>query len=102
MCLEKRKTVLKAFATSQFGYCPLVRKFHNRGLNNKIISLHKRALRITYGNRSSSFQDLLKNGNSISIHYRKIEPLAIEMLKVKNNIALPSKHLNVGSALFLG
>ena len=40
MCLEKRKTVMKAFLTSQIGYCPLVWMFHNRGLNSKIDYLH--------------------------------------------------------------
>ena len=44
MCLEKTKTVMKAYIISQFGYCPLVWMFHSRGLNNKINSLHERAL----------------------------------------------------------
>ena len=87
VCLEKRKTVMKAYTISQFGYCPLVWMFHSRGLNNKINSLHERALRITYGDRSSSFEDILKKNNSVSIHHRNIQALAIEMFKVKNNIA---------------
>ena len=48
MRLEKRKTVMKAYIASQFGYCPLVWMFHSRSLNNKINSLHERALKITY------------------------------------------------------
>ena len=56
-------------------------------LNNKINSLHERALRITYGDRSSSFEKLLKKDNSVSIHHRNIQALATEMFKVKNNIA---------------
>ena len=87
MCLEKRKTVMKAFVTSQFGYGPLVWMFHSRGLNNKINSLHERGLRTTYGDKSSSFQDLLKKDNSVSIHHRNIQALATEIFKVKNNIA---------------
>ena len=47
MCLKKRKTVMKAFIISQFGYCLLVWMFHSRALNNKINSLYERALRIT-------------------------------------------------------
>ena len=91
VCLEKRKTVMKAYIISQFGYCPLVWMFHSRGLNNKINSLHERALRITYGDRSSSFEDLLKKDNSVSIHYRNIQALATELFKVKNNITLEIK-----------
>ena len=44
-------------------------------------------LRITYGDRSSSFQDLLKRNNSVSIHHRNIQALATDMFEGKNNIA---------------
>ena len=60
ICLEKRKTVMKVYIISQFRFCPFVWMFHSRGLNNKINSLHERALRIRYDDRSSSFEDLLK------------------------------------------
>ena len=60
--------------------------FHNRGLN-KVNSLHERTLSITYDDRSSSFQDLLKKDNSVSVHHRNIQALATEIFKVKNNIA---------------
>ena len=83
----KRKTVMKAYVMSQFGHCPLVWMFLNRGLNNKINSLHERAVRITYRDRSSSFQNLLKKDNSVSNHHRNIQALATKMFKVKNNIA---------------
>ena len=43
-------------------------------------------LRITY-DKSSSFQDLQRKGNSVSIHHRNIQALATEIFKVKNNIA---------------
>ena len=33
-------------------------------------------LRITYGDRSSSFENLLKKENSVSIHHRNIQALA--------------------------
>lgn len=87
MCPEKRKTVMKVFVTSQFGYLSLVWMFHNKGLNNKINPLHERLLRITYGDRLSSFQDLLKKDNLVSIHYKNIRGLKTEMFKLKNNIA---------------
>ena len=49
--------------------------------------MHERALRVTYGVRSPSFEDLLKKDNSVSIHHRNIQALATEMFKVENNIA---------------
>ena len=79
---------MKAYIISQFGYCPLVCMFHSRGLNNKINSLHERALRRTYGDISSSFEDLLKTENSVSIHHRNIHALVTEMFRVEINIAL--------------
>ena len=59
MNVEKRRLIMKAFIESQFGCCPLVWIFHSRSINNKINQIQERALRITYNNKSSSFQDLL-------------------------------------------
>ena len=50
MDLPKRWVIMKSFITSQFGYCPLIWIFHSRALNNKINSIHERALTITYKN----------------------------------------------------
>ena len=61
--------------------------FHSRSFNNKINSFHERTLRVTYSDRSSSFENLLKKDNSVSIHHRNIQALVTEMFKVKNNIA---------------
>ena len=69
---------MKAFIELQFGYCPLVRIFHSQSLNNKINRIHKRALRITYNGKSSSFQKLLEKDNSVTIHHRNIKILATE------------------------
>ena len=33
---DKVRTIMKAFITSQFGYCPLVWMYHSRKLNNRI------------------------------------------------------------------
>ena len=63
---------MKTFVTSQFGQCPLVWIFHSRDINNEVNDLQERTLRVTYGDRSSSFEDLLKKDNSVSIHHRNI------------------------------
>ena len=72
MDIQKRRTLMKSFITSQFGYCPLIWMFHSRGLNNKINSIHERALRITYDDKTSTFQQLLEKDNSVSIHHRNL------------------------------
>ena len=78
---------MKLFIISQFGYCPLIWMFYSRTLNNKINSIHERALRITYNDRKSSFEKLLRKDNTVSIHHRNLQVLATEIFKIKNNIA---------------
>ena len=48
MDLAKRKSLMKAFITSQFNYCPLIWMFHSRQLNNRINKIQERALRLVY------------------------------------------------------
>ena len=43
MSQEKLCIIMKAFIESQFGYCPLIWRFHSRTLNNRINRLHERA-----------------------------------------------------------
>ena len=78
---RKRRRIMKSFVTSQFGYCPLIWMFHSRRLINKINSIHEKALRITYQDHISTFQELLNKDNSVSIHYRNLQALATEMFK---------------------
>ena len=89
MNIEKRRIIIKAFIESQFEYCPLVWIFLSQGINNKINQIHERALRITYNNKSSSFQDLLDKDNSVTIHHRNIRTLFIEILKVLHRLSPP-------------
>ena len=85
MDLPKRRVIMKSFITSQFGYCPLIWMFHSRALHNKINSIHERAPRIT--DSKSTFEELLNKDNSVFIHHRNLQVLAIKMFKIKNNMA---------------
>ena len=64
MTLEKKKLVMNSFFNAQFNYSPLW-MLHNRKNNNK---------------------NLLENDNSVSIHHKNIQALAIEMFKVKHKL----------------
>ena len=64
---------MKAFTKSEFGYCPL---------SNKINHIHERALRITHRDKSSTFQEFLQNGNSVSIHHRNVQKFSIEIYNI--------------------
>ena len=61
--------------------------FHSRKLNNKINTIHERALRIAYCDKHSTFQQLLEKDNSVSIHHRNLQVLATEMFKVNMNLS---------------
>ena len=61
--------------------------FHSRRLNNKINSKHERALRITYQDNTSTFQELLNKDNSVPIHHRNLQVLATEMFKIHRGLS---------------
>ena len=86
MPFDKKRNLMNAFIESQFSYCPLVWIFCSRALNDKINSIHKRAMRLVYLDFTSSFAELLKKDNSVTIHQRNIQLLAIEMYKVAKGL----------------
>ena len=78
---------MNAFFNFQFNYCPVIWMFHSRALNSKINRLHERCLRIVCNNKTSTFNELLEKDNSVSIHCRNIQALAIEMFKVAKEMS---------------
>ena len=85
---SKRKSLIKAFITSQFNYCPLIWMFHSRELNYCINRIHEPALRLVYQDNSLSFAELLEKDNSVIIHQRNLQVLATELFKLKNRLVL--------------
>ena len=77
LSLERRRTSVKAFIEPQFPYCPLIWMFCQRSSNTRINHLHERALRIVYNQNDSTFEDLLKKDNSVSMHHKNIRSLSI-------------------------
>ena len=84
---DKLRVLMKAFIESQFGYCPLIWMHHSRKLNNKINKLHERALRLVYKDHISTFEELLLQDESFTIHHRNLQKLATEMYKIKYNLS---------------
>ena len=82
---DEKRLLLKSFIESQVSYCPLIWMFCLRKMNMKINHIHVRALRLVYDDYITSFVDFIIK-DSVSIHHRNIEKIAIEMFKMKNNV----------------
>ena len=89
MGIAKKRILMNAFFTSQFSYCSLVWMCHSRTNNNKINRLHERFLLIVYNDKQSSFNELLKKDDSVSIHMSNIQILATEC----TNLSISYHHL---------
>ena len=85
MDIYGRKILMDAFFRSQFNYCPLIWMCYNRSLNQKVNRLHERCLPIIYSDKKSSFDELLDEDESVSIHHQNIQKLGLEMFKVINS-----------------
>ena len=84
---KKLRIIMKAFASSQFAYCPLIWMFHSRQINHKINELHKMALRIVYNDHFLSFEELLFKDKSVTVHQRNLQILPTEMYKILNGLS---------------
>ena len=76
---------MNSFLRSQFSFCPLVWMCHSRTLNDKVA--FERHFRVVYNDKHSSFQNLLNQGRSVSVHTLNLHALATEMYKVSKGIA---------------
>ena len=83
---QKKGILFKAFIESQFKYCPLVRMFQGRQINDKINKLYVKAVRIVYNDTVTSFENLLIKDKSFMIHHQNIQSLAIEIYKAIHNL----------------
>ena len=53
-----------------------------QALNIRFNRTYKRALKIIYENYESSFEELLSNDSSVTIHQRTLRSLAVDMYRV--------------------
>ena len=82
----QRRSIMKEFICSQFGYCPLAWMFYSRKINNRVNSLLQRALRVVYRDYNATFSELLSKDKSVTIHQRNLQLLATEIFKTKNEL----------------
>ena len=78
---DEKSLSLNAFFLSQFHYCQLTLMCHNRINNSKINRLHETCLPLIYFDRKYHFEELMEKDNFVSIHYKNLRVLAVEMYK---------------------
>ena len=83
LTMPQKKQLVNAFFYSHFNYCPLVWMFSTKDANNKIETLHKRALQIIHSDYDSAlnYEDLLLRDDSVTIHQRNLQFLMTEIFK---------------------
>ena len=84
---KKKRVLFKTFVTSQINYYPLVWMCHSRVLNNMINNIHHRTLWIVYQDKKGSFAELLQKNKSVSVHIKKLQYLAKEIVKLENGLS---------------
>ena len=82
---KSRINVYTTFIAANFNYCPVVWMFCGKKNSIKLEKLQERALRFVFNDSISSYQDLLKRGNFLSLSAYRLYFLAIEVYKSNNN-----------------
>ena len=75
----------RSFISSNFSYCPVSWIFCGKRNSTKLEKLQERALRFVFSDCNSSYDELLKRGNMLSLCVYRLRFLAIEMYKCVNN-----------------
>ena len=84
--IQKSQVLFNSVVISNFTYCPLIWVFCSKAANNKINKTHKRALRVLYDEYESTFEQLLENSGTKTIHQRNLQFLMTEIYKTLNNL----------------
>ena len=86
LSFQERKVLVNCFLLSNFNYCTLVWMFVSSKSLTKIENLHKKALRFTLANYSSSYERILEETGKFSMNVKRKHNLCIEIYKTLNNL----------------
>ena len=78
---DGRKSIYRSFIAAKFNYCPISWMFCGKKNTSKLEKLQERALRLVICVQNSSYDDLLKKGNFLSLKAYRIKCLAVEVFK---------------------
>ena len=86
---EKTKILLTSIVMSNFSYCPLIWMFYSKSANKEINRTYKRAWRVLYEDYDASFEQLLEEDGSITVHQINLQNLMTGIYKTTNQINPP-------------
>ena len=75
---QRNLLLLDTIIKSQFTYCPLIRMFTSRYLNNTLKNIHERALRLIYNDHEKSSDRILTENNLKTIHQKTLNFLPLK------------------------
>ena len=78
---DSKLAIYNSFISSTFHYCPVVWIFCGKVSSNKLEKLNERAIRIVYNDHISSYEDLLKKANVLSLPMLRLKYMIIEVYK---------------------
>ena len=83
---NNRTKIYQSFITAKFTYCPAAWIFCGKQNSNKLERLQERALRFVFKDSKSSYDELLRRGNFLSLAALRLKFLAIEVYKSVNGL----------------
>ena len=83
---DSRKSIYRSFIAANFNYCPISWMFCGKKNTSKLEKLQERALRLVFCDQNSSYDDLLKRGNFLSLKAYRIKCLAVEVFKCVHGV----------------
>ena len=78
---QKASLLYNSFILTNFNYCPLIWMFCGKTINDKVNSVHKRALRVLLNDYNSSFEELLHRNEEVTIHEKNLQKLILEVYR---------------------
>ena len=83
---ENMSLLINSSFTSNFNYCPLIWMFCGKLPNQEIENIHRKALKLVSNNTNATYEELLLENGSISIHKRNLQLLMIEIYSCYNKM----------------
>jgi hypothetical protein len=82
-----KKIIYNSYISSNFNYCPTVWMFTGKVNLEKLEKTNKRALRFVVNDNDADYNDICHNEKVLNIHRHCIKNVAIQMYKVKHQMA---------------